>query len=72
LLTRSTIRTPIIVHAEETKRVVPFSGTTGFEKERGDGEIFGRFLEGLYILSLCDFTRNKAGGRWDAESACAF
>ena len=50
LLTRSMIRTPIIVHAEDTKRVVPFSETIEFgfkrERKRGrgeDGEISGDF-----------------------------
>ena len=82
LLTRSMIRTPIIVHAEDTKRVVPFSETIEFEfererkrKRRGWRDI-GRFLEGFYILSLCNFTRKAAfegfyGDQWDA-SACAF
>ena len=36
---------PIIVHIEDTKRVVPFSETTEFERgrEREDGEILGDF-----------------------------
>ena len=32
LITRRTIRTPIIIHVEDTKRVVPFSETIGFER----------------------------------------
>jgi len=39
LITRRTIRTPIISHVGDTKRVVPFSETIEFERERErDGE----------------------------------
>ena len=47
LITRRTIRTPIIGHVEDTKRVVPFSETIWLESERemGVGEISGRLPE---------------------------
>ena len=46
LITRRTIRTPIIVHVEDTKRVVPFSETIDLrerERERDGGEGMERY-----------------------------
>jgi len=62
LITRRTIRTPIVAHAEDTKRVVPFQRRLslrerGRERERRGWRDIGRFLEGFYILSRCNFTR---------------